>query len=234
MISILIVEKNGVIKESCIKTFNIDDLFKKACFKSSENFKLQHIFDISLNDTISLYGKTKGKANQENKYEFPPPIDNILFYGKCILIKNKKENNKVQSLTCDEWEKIYEKMMGGFDDLDSDEESSVDIIDPLLLTKDGYLKDNFVTDIISDEDDYDNDDNEDNDEDDDVSENNSENDDYVVDKKKKTSMVKNNNNNNKIEKKKKMIKKNVEENDNEIYLDCSSELIAEEYLIERS
>jgi hypothetical protein len=230
MTSILIVEKNGVIKESCIKIFNIDDLFKKAGFKSPDNFELHHNFDVDDDFIITLYGKTKGKANQENKYEFPPPVDNTLFYGKCILIKNRKEDNKTESLSCDEWEKIYENLMGGFDDLDSDEVNSVDIIDSSLLTKDGYLKDNFVTDVISDEDDYDNDEG---DNDDDVSEINSENDDYKHDKKKKKSIVKIKSNDKKknIEKKKKMIKKSLltEKNDKELYLDCSSELIIEEY-----
>jgi hypothetical protein len=230
MTSILIVEKNGVIKELCIKTFNIDDLFKKAGFKSSDNFKLHHNFDVDDNFTISLYGKTKGKANQENKYEFPPPVENTLFYGKCILIKNKKEVNKIESLSCDEWEKIYETLMGGFEDLDSDEDNSEDVIDSSLLTKDGYLKDNFVTDVISDEDedDYDNDECND----DDVSEINSENDDYLLDKKKKKSIVKIKNDKKKnIEKKKKTVKKILltEKNDKEVYLDCSSELTTEEY-----
>lgn len=30
--------------------------------------------------TVDLYGKTEGKANTENKYDFPPPVDNTLFF----------------------------------------------------------------------------------------------------------------------------------------------------------
>ena len=46
------------------------------------------------------------------------------------------------------WEKIYEKLMGGFEDLiDDDEESEEDYIPPQFKTKQGYSKeDNFIVD----------------------------------------------------------------------------------------
>ena len=30
---------------------------------------------------IEVYAKTEGRTNSENKYDFPPPIDNALFFG---------------------------------------------------------------------------------------------------------------------------------------------------------
>lgn len=33
---------------------------------------------------ISVYAKTDGRANTENKYDFPPPIDNVLFLAHVL------------------------------------------------------------------------------------------------------------------------------------------------------
>ena len=85
-IKILIVEKNGTIKEHLLKTFVESDLYKKAGFKNGEDFICQTEWNIDNGEneksyTIQVYGKTTGRAGQENKYEFPPPIDKTLFFG---------------------------------------------------------------------------------------------------------------------------------------------------------
>ena len=67
------------------------------------------------------------------------------------------KNNKPASLTTAEWTCIYDKLYGGFEDLgEEDSYSSEEEIDPELLTKEGYSKeDGFVVDsdedIIDDE-----------------------------------------------------------------------------------
>jgi hypothetical protein len=104
---IIVIDKNGNIKETNIKEYKENELFKKANFKSSEGFLLQTTWDILLDDKtyhISVYGKTNGKAGQENKYEFPPPVDNVLFFGSCLLINRSiNESNsdivKIESMT---------------------------------------------------------------------------------------------------------------------------------------
>jgi hypothetical protein len=49
-------------------------------------------------------------------------------------------------LTIPEWEKIYEELMGGFEDIDSESEVSADETEGTLMamTKEGYVKDGFV------------------------------------------------------------------------------------------
>jgi hypothetical protein len=94
---------------------------------------------------IELYCKTTGKAGQENKYEFPPPMDKILFFGNCVLI-NTNGNGDLKNLTDEEWNKIYTKLYGGFEDIgseDSDEEEEEDL-SGINLTKSGYEKDGFI------------------------------------------------------------------------------------------
>jgi hypothetical protein len=160
MPSILIVEKLGEIKSTSLKTWNESELYKKGGFKTSEGFKCYTTWSIEIDETkynISLYGKTSGRANQENKYEFPPPVDKHLFFGACILV-NKSEEGEVKDLSVKEWEEIYENLYGGFEDLvsdsdDSDEEDDDDY--GMERTKTGYAKDGFVVDDDEEEEDHD-------------------------------------------------------------------------------
>jgi hypothetical protein len=165
---ILIVERLGVIKQLNIKKYDEDELYKKAGFKSSNGFTIHTTWNFELNHKkyqISLYGKLNGKVNQENKYDFPPPIDKLLFFGNCVLV-NKNEISECIDLSPKDWELCYEHLFGGFEDIgdeDSDDEE-IDSIenDPTVkITKSGYIKDDFIVDddeISEDEDDDEDDD----------------------------------------------------------------------------
>ena len=149
MPTILIVEKTGVVKESNIKSWVEEDLYKKAGFKSPEGFGKAHEWTID-GTTVALYGKTDGRAGQENKYDFPPPVDTTLFFGACILTVADG------SLKAAQWEKMYEALFGGFEDVggtDSDESDDEDDELDLPRTKDGYVKDGFIVDDDDDEED---------------------------------------------------------------------------------
>lgn len=155
MSKIVVVEKTGILKETTIKNFSLRELYKKAGFKSSDNFKKIHTWKIEKN-TITLFAKNTGRAGQENKYDFPPPVDNMLFFGACILILNLDEDAEVfDDLSVTKWEKMYEFLFGGFEDLDDDEEESEDedVDSDASFTKDGYVKDGFIVDDDEDEDD---------------------------------------------------------------------------------
>jgi len=100
---------------------------------------------------LCLYGKTAGRANSENKYEFPPPMDNTLFFGSCVVLNI--ENGIVADLSVKDFEDIMEHLYGGFEDVDSEDEeieSSDDEVVGLPKTKDGYVKDDFVVDSDDD------------------------------------------------------------------------------------
>lgn len=146
MTSILIIEQNGEIKETKVKTFDENTLYKKAGFKTDKEFKKHVSWKITDGIKINVYGRTSGRANSENKYEFPPPIDNTLFFGRCVIIK--MDNNQVGNLKQSEWKKIYETLYGGFEDIgDEDSEESEDDVDPdAERTKSGYVKDEFIVD----------------------------------------------------------------------------------------
>lgn len=160
-LTIVIVEKGCVLKPYSIKDFNEDELYKKCGFKSKNGFELQKVspssaytWKVNMNGIIyfvCLYGKTSGRENNENKYDFPPPVDKTLFFGNCVLLaKQWKEELEYVNLSVDLWTKMYEKLFGGFENLcdtanaDEDEEDELDNIPSNLKTKEGYLKDGFV------------------------------------------------------------------------------------------
>lgn len=158
---ILIVEKTGVIKESTMKSFVEADLYKKAGLKAAEGFERVHEWTLD-GETVVLYGKSTGRAGQENKYDFPPPVDKVLFFGSCIL------TSSTGALKKGRWEEIYEELFGGFEDIgdeDSEESEEEDEDEDLPKTKSGYAKDGFIVDD-SDETDEDEDSEEDEDEED--------------------------------------------------------------------
>lgn len=226
--TLLIVEKTGSIKEVVVKKVTEEELYKKAGYKTGEGFKCHTTWSVDLDGksfSISLYGKTTGRANQENKYEFPPPVDKLLFFGNCLLVNQDKDN--VSSISAKEWEDIYEKLYGGFEDIgeeDSEDEfdEEEDEMDDLKLTKSGYAKDGFIVEDEDDEDDEDEEDDEEEEEDD--------NDDDDAPKIKAKKNLK-----------KKVIKKSKKhldllpallkkEEEDETFLDCKSELSEESYL----
>jgi hypothetical protein len=149
MTIILVIEKSGTIKEINVKSYNEEELYKKAGFKVTDGFSIQTRWNIEIDSvkySILLYAKTKGRAGQENKYDFPPPVDNALYFGSCVLV-SINEANTAEDLTESVWNKIYEKLFGGFEDIASqDSEESEDTDTDLPRTKSGYVKDDFIVD----------------------------------------------------------------------------------------
>jgi len=167
-LTVIIVEKTGELKSLAIKDFKEEELFKKCGFKKGEDFVKQTEWAVKYPSGssgtkyyVQVFAKTEGRANSENKYDFPPPIDKKLFFGSCaILAYTKSQDNvkKYTDLTLELWEKIYEKLFGGFEDLaltakqDDEEEDELEKVPKEKKTKNGYLKDGFVVDSSDTED----------------------------------------------------------------------------------
>jgi len=151
MKKIILIEKNGNIKETNVKKFNKDELFKKCKFKNNEDFEKRHTW--KFNDCfISLFAKDSGRANTENKYDLPPPQDKKLFFGNILVCSHKEEeltNDNIKDLSKKDWDLFYEKQFGGFEDLNDDSERSNDEDDEeydsdMIDDETGYLKNSFV------------------------------------------------------------------------------------------
>ena len=155
MPSLILIDKTGKLKSIKTDGLDLEALCKKCGFKSIDGFALAHTWSVVFNSIeykLCLYGKTAGRANTENKYEFPPPMDNTLFFGSCVMLN--MENGVVADMSVKEFEDIMEHLYGGFEDVgsedeDDDEDDSVD----LPKTKEGYVKDDFIVDSDEDEDD---------------------------------------------------------------------------------
>jgi hypothetical protein len=157
-LNIIIVDKNGSLKTLNVKDFKEEELYKKCGFKKAEDFVKQVDWNLKYDGKkyiVSVFAKTEGRTNTENKYDFPPPIDKKLFFGSCaILAYNKKTDGTrfYTDLSLALWTKLYEKLFGGFEDLaatakeDENEEDELANIPKEKKTKQGYLKDGFVID----------------------------------------------------------------------------------------
>jgi hypothetical protein len=155
-LTIIIVEKNGDLRTLNIKHYKEEELYKKCGFKKADDFLKHCEWTVKLHEQkyfVSMFGKIEGKANMENKYEFPPPIDTKLFFGCCALVCSVKNPKTLCNMSLELWSKIYEKLFGGFEDLtnndndDEDEEDELENIPKNMKTSvGGYLKDGFVVD----------------------------------------------------------------------------------------
>ena len=210
-LTILIVEKNGDINEKKVNNVNETELYKKVGLKTSNGFTMQTEWNINKlkgkSYNIRLYGKIEGRANYENKYEFPPPVDERLFFGNCVLI-NMDKDGEYTNLSKTDWNTVYDHLYGGFDDVDNEEdEEEEEEDDELPRTKSGYVKDGFIVDDECELDD-----------------------DYVDDEKEyKTphSVRKSTRNKNKENT---VFNSFITSNENHNYLECTGELSEEEYL----
>ncbi len=152
-LNVIIVEKAGTLKSLAVKDFKLEELYKKCGFKKGDDFLKQTEWTFKTEGKkyyIELYGKTDGRPGAENKYDFPPPVDSTLLFGSCALVAYSKSEKKCfTDLTLPMWNKAYEKLFGGFEDLtaiDDNEEDELAAVSKSKKTKQGYLKDGFVVD----------------------------------------------------------------------------------------
>ena len=152
MTSIVLIDKSGNVTDKKVKQYDETELYKKAGFKKADGFVIQTTWEnVSVDGKtypkIVMYGKKSGNAGKENQYEFPPPMDTVLCFGTVILV-HKDGNNNAGNLRASEWTSIYEHLYGGFEDIrggsHDDEEEEEEEIDASQLTKQGYMKDDFI------------------------------------------------------------------------------------------
>ena len=156
MIKIVVVEKTGLLKDMKInkdqfqilaEEETLKFLSKKAGFKTSNDFEHACTWEFE-EISVMLYGKLHGRANTENKYDFPPPVDELLFFGNCVLISTSNNDKTLSDLNVETWKELYDELFGGFEDLVSEtsSEDELDNIPDIMKTEEGYLKDDFVVD----------------------------------------------------------------------------------------
>jgi hypothetical protein len=172
MTSIVLIDKNCSVKQTKVKDLSRDILYKKCGFKVSGGFELRTTWKVNIEGAkmnVELWSRDYGKAGTENKYDFPPPVDTALYFGTCAVLRTDDKGDIID-LSIIMWNKIYEKLFGGFEDICDDEDDSEDELTTVpkeMKTKAGYLKDGFV---VEDGTDGENDDDDEDDNDDDENE----------------------------------------------------------------
>jgi hypothetical protein len=155
MVKIVIVKKNGDLECKKIKEFDINTLYKSCGFKKALGFTKVCTWKIPEKYFVSIFARDSGNSGQENKYELPPPVDTKLFYGKMAIVCTEEADiDSIKDYTIQEWEKDYETLFGGFEDLGSEDSSDSEDEDDIpdeLKTKDGYMKDGFIVSSESDD-----------------------------------------------------------------------------------
>ena len=172
--SIVVISKSGSLSECVVETkteTTIGELTlllaKKCGFRNPDGFSCYHTWRYRNTSSsswsssskyiyIDVWAKTDGRAGQENKYELPPPIDELLFFGNMALVARIDKENAI-NLTIGLWNNIYEALFGGFEDLastaqdDENESDELDSIPACKKTNSGYLKDGFVVEDDSED-----------------------------------------------------------------------------------
>ena len=177
--TIVIVSKTGTLSETVVEPENettleeLTILLSKKCgYRNHDGFSCYHTykyknkkkftFNMDNEDVIPKYiyvdvwAKTDGRAGNENKYEMPPPVDEIIYYGNIALVARMDSEHAV-NLTTTIWNVIYERLFGGFEDLaataveDENEIDELDLVPAYQKTINGYLKDGFVVDDDSED-----------------------------------------------------------------------------------
>ena len=159
MRKVVLIDKGGAVITKNVKNCTTETLYKKCKCRTNQHFERWHTWPHG-DKYVSLYARDDGRANTENKYDLPPPLDTVLYFGTMVCVGHSKEvinNEELVDITKEDWLAVYEKLFGGFEDWNSEMESSEDElenIDPDLKTTSGYLKDGFVVndDALDDED----------------------------------------------------------------------------------
>jgi len=157
MVQIITIEKNGVVKQSNVKDLTKDTIYKKCGFKNDCGFEKRTTWNTTIGSekcTIELWAKDDGKAGAENKFELPEPVDKNLYFGTMAIVRTNSNGNIID-IKLELWNKIYDKLMGDFDDLEEedeeDDEDELANVPKSMKTKSGYLKDGFVVETNSEE-----------------------------------------------------------------------------------
>jgi len=152
----IVVKKNGSLKQ--VHPLSLNEKTHSTYMKISDtsetyssSFRLHTTWKVlKYKVTIELWARATGRAGQENQYEFPPPVDEILFFGNCLLVVANSSPDF--SFSIESWKRIYAHLFGGFHDLTKTEtvdETEYDEMDDVPIkrkTRDGYLKDGFIVD----------------------------------------------------------------------------------------
>lgn len=158
MVKFLVINKRGNTKTiNTTASFELSNLYRKCGLKTDKHFEARGSWGWN-GKHIVVFAANDGKAGQENKFDLPPPLDTHLFFGGIALVcidGDEISEDTMSNFTEKNWKQLYEKLLGGFEDLDEDSEfddEEDEDLDGENYTKEGYSKeDGFVVDSDDEE-----------------------------------------------------------------------------------
>ena len=107
MTKIVLVEKTGNKKDLNAKDLSREILYKKCGFRKAEGFEKRHTFEVKHDGvhSVEVWSRDSGRANTENKYDLPPPIDTNYILER-IAIVGVDEIDELTDLDKATWEKV--------------------------------------------------------------------------------------------------------------------------------
>lgn len=111
-VSIIVIDKNGIMKQQNVKNLTQDTIYKKCGLRNSNGFHRRHVWYIHTMDidTVELWSCDTVKSGLDNKYELPPPLENKVYYGSMALISVQNDGT-FENLTLNMWAQIYENLL---------------------------------------------------------------------------------------------------------------------------
>jgi len=85
MLKVVLIDKKGTVITKKVRNCRIETLYKKCKCTNNQDFEKRHTWSHN-NNYISLYARDEGRANTENKYDLPPPLDTVLYFGTMICV----------------------------------------------------------------------------------------------------------------------------------------------------
>ena len=90
MTKIVLVEKTGNKKDLNAKDLARKDLYKKCGFRKTKDLKCDILLKLKHGNSplhkVEVWSRDTGRANTENKYDLPPPIDTELYFGTMAIV----------------------------------------------------------------------------------------------------------------------------------------------------
>jgi hypothetical protein len=147
MIQTVILRVSGNVDQIIIddidENYDLDNFdfeqFKKHFKKIGKGeIERQCEWDLSEEESYTIYGWKEGKENIINKFELPPPEDTDLYFGDILVFRQIK--GKISNCSKSDFNDFYETSYGGFEDLgDEDTDDDEDDEDNEYDFNDGFL-----------------------------------------------------------------------------------------------
>lgn len=112
---LLKINKHGELK--LINKDNIDFITKNKNISKLNSWNYKDYMYV-------LYGCINGNANEENKYDLPPPCDCDLFFNDLYFIKYI--NNNIVNIVVEEYNEFYNNCFEGFDTIENTDDEVED------------------------------------------------------------------------------------------------------------